>query len=336
MARENLFWGEHTVKRTRAVLSCLLVLATVVATPRASAAACQYTVQDLPVPVHGQNAQTTGSSTDSSRIVGFHQNPVRKYGLLWVNGTLTELPSVSLTDVIPAAVNNVDVVVGRQEYRPDDATVETKAFRYENGGYTIPQTEPGEQSSALGVNDAGDVVGIVWQGWAPYGTVVVWPRTGPRKVFGDGYPRGIDDQRRIVVTAPKWPGDTGWVIDTDTGARTELPGAQAPMVFKNGRVLNFERLGERDNQITEWDLTGARVGAHAGGLIPYGRNNSGTVFGTDRANRPTLWHPSGRTAVVADQLPKSDFYAEITAAETLIGTYVTPDRQHHPALWVCG
>jgi hypothetical protein len=62
------------------------------------------------------------------------------------------------------------------------------------------------------------------------------------------------------------------------------------------RVLNFERLGERANQIAECDLTGARVGAHARGLTPYGRNSSGTVF----------------------------------------GTYGRADRQHHPALWVCG
>ncbi|GLY47504.1 hypothetical protein [Lentzea sp. NBRC 102530] len=320
-------------------LLAALVAASAFAAPQAVAAACQYTIQDLPLPpVLPMRAETTGSSTNNSRIVGVRTDSMNKLGLLWVNSTLREMPQVPLVDVIPAAVNNVSVVAGSQESRPDGGSVVSRAFRYEAGVYTILQTEPGEQSSALGINDAGDVVGLVRTSSTE--AVAVWPRTGTRKLFGAGYPRGIDAQRRVAVSAPG-PGQSGWVLDTDTGTRTELPGSRAPMVFDNGRVLAFEGgpLNDPDLPygIGEWDLTGVKVAKHLGGLAPYGRNGSGTVFGRYTTSAPSLWRPSGRTDVVAEHLPQHGYYSDITDAATLIGTYENADRQMRPArwLWVC-
>ncbi|RDI24573.1 hypothetical protein [Lentzea flaviverrucosa] len=327
--------------RVFAGLMTVLAVASATVAPQAVAAACQYTVQDLPLPAVAFQAEMTGSSTNNSRIVGVRGETGSKYGLLWVNNVLREMPGVSQTDVIPAAVNNVSVVAGRQEHRPAGSdSVTFKAFRYEAGVYTMLETEPGEQSWALGINDAGDVVGLVAPQFTySYATVVMWPRSGPRKTFGVGYPRGIDAQRRIVMLADSSSisRESGWVVDTDTGAKVELPGAQSPLVFDNGRVLNFERLNDRESQITEWDLTGTKVAAHAGGVRPFGRNGSGTVFGTDRSLAPTLWRPSGRTVVQAPFLPMWDHYGEITDAATLIGTYTNADRHLRPArwLWVC-
>ncbi|MCP2242110.1 hypothetical protein [Lentzea aerocolonigenes] len=326
-------------RRVFAGLFSVAVVMSVIAAPQAVAAECQYNRQDLPLPAGATYVHTEGSSTNNSRIVGSYTDVNANRALLWVNSTLRVLPPAVYPafDVFPEAVNNTSVVVGRQETRRPAGAL-SKAFRFENGAYEFLETGADEHSSAFGVNDAGDVVGTVWTDAAPsVRTVVVWPRNGTRKSFGVGQAVGINAQRKIVMI-----GDgSGWVVDTDTGARIELPGARHPVVFDNDRVLNYEYLPEEARgQITEWDLAGVRVGAHRGGYQPYGRNGSGTVFGTlepSLGGTPTLWRTTSRSPVVADRLPSDYFYAEITDAATLIGTYRDADNSTHPArwLWVC-
>jgi hypothetical protein len=325
------------MKRTASVLAAL-VLASTAAAPQAVAAECRYNRKDLPVPAGAGSPQTVGSSTDNSRIVGSYWDVNLGRAVLWVNSTLRVLPppAAPALDVFPKAVNNTSVVVGRQEIRRPQGAL-SKAFRYENGAYELLQTAPDEHSSAAGVNDAGDVVGTVWTDAAPdVRTVVMWPRNGERRSYGAGHAVGITAQRKIVMTA----GLDAWVVDAGTGARIGLPGARHPMVLDNDRVLHYEYLDDGTDQITERDLDGNRVGAYRGGYQPFGRNGSGTVFGALQpllGGTPALWRKDSRSPVVADKLPSHHFYAEITDAATLIGTYRDADDSTHPArwLWVC-
>ncbi|WP_394618441.1 hypothetical protein JNUCC0626_04890 [Lentzea sp. JNUCC 0626] len=320
---------------TAGVLSAL-VLGSAVVTPQAAAAACQYVRQDLPLPAGGSYPHTTGSSTNNSRVVGaYWQNGSR--GAVWTNSVLRVMaaPANSADQVEPAAVNNTGVVAGvHQTYRGANPPL-YKAFRYENNTYTFLAVEAGEQSRAVAINDAGDVLGMVWQEATPnVRTVVMWPRNGLRKDFGPGLAIGIDAQRRIVkVEDPASTAITGWVVNGDTGARLKLEGARTPMVFDNDRVLHYESTAT-GTQIVELDLTGARVATYEGGVNVYGRNGSGTVFGTFGITQPSLWRKTGRSEVVADKLPDPTYYADVTDAATLIGTYRDADDSSHPARWV--
>lgn len=315
----------------------VLMTASVVAAPQtAAAAACRYVVQDLPVPAGTIYARTTGSSTNNSRIVGTFGLEENERGVLWVDGALQVMtpPDSSMTTVVPWAVNNTGVVAGRHEISLGSEGTRYRAFRYENGAYEFLQTEPGEQSSAWGINDAGDVVGQVWTESDPNArTVVMWPRGEARRSYGEGMAVGVNAQRKIVMTTT-W---SAWVVDADTGAKTELPGGRQPIVFDNDRVLHYERVRVGVYRIAEWDLNGVRVGAYASGREPLGKDVSGTMFGGfGPTDVPSLWRQGGRTDVVADRLPDTDFYGDITDDATLIGSYRI-DNTAYPArwLWVC-
>ncbi|WP_394618444.1 hypothetical protein JNUCC0626_04905 [Lentzea sp. JNUCC 0626] len=310
-----------------------LALASAVVPPQAAAAACQYVRQDLPLPAGVTTAVTKGSSTNNSRIVGeYWQNAGR--GAIWTNSALRVMapPASTFDSVRPNSVNNTGVVGGTQEiFRGGKYT--HRAFRYENSAYQLLAVEPGEQSAGYAINDGGDVLGIVWQEATPADrTVVMWPRTGPRKSFGLGEAVGIDAQRRILMSAPS-PGQAGWIVDGNTGLKTTLPGARTPMVLDNDRVLHFE-FGPANTRIVELNLAGTRLATYEGGVNLFGRNNSGTVFGTYGIPQPSLWRPSGRSDAVLDKTFDSRYYADVTDAATLIGTYREADDTTRPARWV--
>ncbi|WP_394618445.1 hypothetical protein JNUCC0626_04910 [Lentzea sp. JNUCC 0626] len=320
------------LRRALAGIVSLVAVVSVFAAPQASAAQCAYQRVDLPMPAGFPNGVINGSSTDNSRIVAAYHNGTAMRGLLWVNSTLRVLPPGASPShaVVPKAVNNTSVVVGVQE-----ASGSSQAFRYENSTYTFLQTTPNENSSALFVNDAGDVVGEVWA--KPDDgrrTVVLWPRNGARKSFGEGEVDGFNAQRKILVFDRGQ--EQSLIIDGDTGARTAI-GGREPQVLDNDRVLNHDYVEGTGEQISEWGLDGVKVGSHLGGFWAHGRNNSGTVLGDSTGQVPSLWRPSGRTEVVADKVPSMFYYSDVTDAATLIGTHYSGDNSLVPArwLWVC-
>lgn len=317
------------------VLGVLVVMSAVVVPSAATAAVCVHDRQDLPLPEGVKSAHTEGSSSDDNWIVGAYSTEGAGRALVWENGALREMvpPAYPWHDVYPEAINNSGVVVGRMDVRRSGGAL-SKAFRYENGVYQTLLTVPGEMATAYGVNDAGDVVGTTWTAAAPsVRRVTMWPRSGGRSSFGEGFPVGIDSQRKIAFTTP----GTGWIVDGDTGARIELPGARFPMVLDNDRVLHHDYDGQ--NWISERDLDGVLIDQHRGGYEPYGRNSSGTVFGELAPNVggvPSLWTTNSRSPVVADKLPDSLYHADITDDGNLIGTYQADDGAYRPARWTPG
>ncbi|GLY47503.1 hypothetical protein Lesp01_11590 [Lentzea sp. NBRC 102530] len=318
----------------------VLTAVSVVAAPQASAAGCVYNRVDLPLPAGVTSAHTEGSSANNSRIVGAYRDPNVTKAALWVNSTLRVLPpAVSpFYDVFPEDVNNTSVVVGSQEWRASDRTA-TQAFRFENNAYQFLYTALDENSRGQYVNEAGDVVGTVWKRANPTErTVVMWPREGGRRSFGLGQASGLSGRKIVKYDEAN---SKSLIVDADTGATVELPGGRPPAVVDGGRVLTYRWVDQVvGGEIAEWDLNGVEVAIHRGGYQPYGRNNSGTVFGVLEpmlGSTPSLWRPSGRTAVVADKLPIAHYYGDVTDAATLIGTYNGEADQLRPArwLWVC-
>ncbi|RDI24577.1 hypothetical protein [Lentzea flaviverrucosa] len=325
------------MKRTRAVLPCLVVLATLVATPQASAATCTYVKQDLPVPAGVSNVYLNGGSSNNSRIAGHVQDGEFTRGAYWVNSTLRQLPqpSTGADNVFTIDVNNSSVVVGfEQELGSQPSTL--RAFRFENGAYEYLETDQGKNSLAQAVNNAGDVAGTQQDGG-----VYLWPRNGARKLIAadGGSVIGITDGGKIVAR-----GSSGVLVhDTNGGPTVQIPGGGAgTATFDNDRVFLTERLASGEREIAEYDLNGTKIVSHPGAQRAFGRNGSGTLWGTyitpgTNTQVHGLWRPAGRTDVVADPMPLISTYSDITDAATLIGTYRTTGDVVRPArwLWVC-
>ncbi|WP_394618440.1 hypothetical protein JNUCC0626_04885 [Lentzea sp. JNUCC 0626] len=329
------------MKRTSVAAGVLgaLVLASTVASPQAVAAACQYNRQDLPLPAGVGHTMTNGSSTNNSRIAGQVDKGGTLRGVYWVNSTLRELPAPSdmWSHTVPQAVNNTSVVAGYEQSGRGGPGTRVRAFRFENGAYQYLETDPGSSSKAVAINDAGDVLGIMWSGTSEtFGDTYLWPRTGPRRLVSSSRPIGITNQGKVVVHG----GGSTRVLSLDGSPAVEIPGMAPFVVLDNDRILRREPL-ETSNDITEWDLGGTLVATHQNAWKPFGRNGSGTMFGVyddvQGNNRPALWRKTGRTDVVADFLPIDTAYSDVTDAATLIGTYIGTDNIARPArwLWVC-
>jgi len=320
------------MKRRQAISGLLgvLVLASAVGAPQATAQDCRWIAHDLPVPSGATSARTVSSSGDNSLILGsVWQNGSR--GVVWWNGQLWPMdpPQDSSTSVVPKDINNSSLIVGLQEFHGGDR----RAFRFQYGKYDLLPAEPNEQSQAIGVNDAGDIVGEVWLKTSPtVRTVVVWPANEPRRSIGEGAAVGVSSDRKLVMTTGAGSASTGWVIDIATGVKTELPGARTPMVLDNDRVLHFA-FGATNTEIVEWNLGGQRVATHEGGIEPYGRTSDGTVFGTTGPGNTTLWQWGGRHNVDSEKLPKPQYYGDVTDGGALIGTYEDAQQTSHPARW---
>ncbi|MGW6441863.1 hypothetical protein [Lentzea sp. NPDC055074] len=328
------------MKRTRALLSCLLVVASGLATPQTAAAAvCQYERRDLPVPAESGSVVTLGGSADDSRVVGLVDKQGYGRGALWVNGALSELPPPAspVDHIIPQSVNNSGVVVGFEQRDNGLDGVEYRAFRYENGAYTFL---PGPRSKAISVNAAGDVLVAMWERGdsSDSASVVLWQADGTTtRSLGRGKAIGVNDQRKVVIQGI-W--ETS-LIDATTGTTRTIPGQPAHVRLDGDRVFLGEVGPDWKSTITEWTLRGVKVATYPGGTVPFGRNSHGIFFGTYRPNSsstemPSVWSGAERTEVAADQLPFSTAYGDVMDDGTLIGTYGGADSNGRPALWVCG
>ncbi len=307
-----------------AALFGAMTIASTVAVPQAAADACRWIAHDLPVPGGTDLAETRGSSPNNQYIVGYAVANAISLGVVWKDGVLTEMASTGSAQIAvePKDVNDSGVVVGRKEFWTEHRH---EAFRYQSGTYTALHTEPNENSQAIGINNAGDVVGEVWLTDQP-GTrqVVMWPSSGPRRSYLKGTAIGISDDREIVLVA----NSTAWVVEADSAARTELPGSRRPVVLDNDRVLSDSVDG-----IAEWSLDGQRVATWAGGSWPFGKTSSGTVFGSTGSNNASLWQWGTRYDLDSEQLPVRGYYGDATDGGALIGTYFGSDGLVHPARW---
>ena len=328
------------MKHRRVFVALFCVLSSAAAAPQAAAAEpCQWKVHDLYWP--DSRSETRGSSPDDHLIVGATWPGGHERGLVWDNGvwSLMAAPANVTDSITPNSVNNSGVVVGRHRACSNrDGEFHHRAFRYQNGVYQYLDTAAEEESQAIGINEAGDIIGQVWRVSAPgVRWVALWPRDNqPRRLYLKASAIGITDDRKLVVTQdPEGSNPKVWAIDSNTGAWTAFPGARTPVVLDDDRVLTYNSTLDGP-QIQEWTLDGRQVGAYAKGWVGHGRNSAGTVFGwSATSSRMSLWQGRTRTDVVADKRHYGSIYADITDDGRLIGTYRDAQNVDHAALWYC-
>ncbi|MFS8097096.1 hypothetical protein LFM09_08125 [Lentzea alba] len=319
-------------RRVFAGVSGVLLAASIVAAPQASAAACSWVANDLPLPAGVTHGQTTGSSGDNRFIVGsYFQNGTR--GVLWDHGALRTmtLPSNSADDITPRDVNNSGVVVGAYWYSWG-ADSRYRPFRYSNGTYEFLYSDVNEDAIARGVNENGDVIGEVWLRSAPQTRwVAMWPAGQPRRLYLKGQAIGISNDRKLVVVT----NTTAWLIDGHNGKWTEIPGGRTPMVFDNERVLHMAWGGENGAayRIVERDVNGVLTAEYNAGLEPFGRTSGGTLFGSTGPNGTSLWQNGWRTDVDSEKDPHPSYYGDATDGGALIATYRDAQGNTYPARW---
>jgi uncharacterized membrane protein len=313
----------------------LALVSAVAAQPAAAADSCQYAVQDLPVPSGTKWALIMASSDDNNLILGSVHLEDGLRGVVWRDGELTPMdpPPAATGHVAVEDINNSGVVVGGLEIIGADGERTSRAFRHRDGQYELLPAEPGEGSTATEVNDAGDVVGEVWQGsvWR----TAVWPVDGPRITLDGVEPIGISSDRKIVVKKRNsWP-VTGSIIDLTSGAATPLPEVLPQLVVDNDRILHPGTGGV----LVELDLDGRRVATYEDGSGVFGKNATGTIFGrayTRTGVRQTIvWQHGVRQRVEAEKQPDGLYYGDVTDDGVLIGTYEDAEWVSHPARWFC-
>jgi probable HAF family extracellular repeat protein len=123
-------------------------------------------IHELP-PLSGDTSSWATGINDRQQVIGLSGDCVSpnfnryglvpQHGVIWQNGTVTNLGSLGGTGVFPSAINARGQVVG-QGTLSDGITVHT--FLWQKGVMTDLGVLPGDSGSfAFGLNDRGDVVG---------------------------------------------------------------------------------------------------------------------------------------------------------------------------------
>jgi uncharacterized membrane protein len=317
------------------VLAAALVISTVPA-PQAVAADCVYTAKELPVPDGTFAIHPSGTSPDNHLIIGFAHPSAgsdwKRRDLVWQDGELSQMadPPVETPDTIVTAndINNSGTIAATvHELRYD-----SHAVRYENGSYEFLHTEENERSWAKGINENGDIIGEIAPKDQERGPrrVALWPKDGPRRLYGEGYAVDLSDDRELVM----YTGEARWVID-ENGSWTQISeGGGYPTVFDDDRILDHQ-WGDDGPEVREWTLTGEHVATYPGGALPYGRNSSGKVLLRNNDTSLVLWQGDSSTPVRADESLSNSLFVDITDDDVLIGTRRGPDGYARPALWSC-
>ncbi|MFS8097094.1 hypothetical protein LFM09_08115 [Lentzea alba] len=329
------------MKHRRVFVALICLLSSAVAAPRAAAADdCLWKIFELAWP--DKRSEVRGSSPDNRLIVGTVTFPESNgHGVIWTDGILSWMRSIpgegATSTVTPHGVNNSGVVVGDHRHYLGDEVYQSRAFRYQNGAYENLYTAPGESSTAIGINEAGDIIGEVWKTGYPsiHPWIALWPRDNhPRRLYLNGKAVGITDDRKLVVEQDVWSSNRKvWSIDGNTGTWTALPGSNGRPVLDDNRLFTAS---SANNSIHEWTLDGRQVGTYEKGWAGHGRNSSGTVYGWTN-NGASLWQGGARTRteVVADQVHYGTMYGDITDDGRLIGTYRDAQQVNHAAIWFC-
>jgi hypothetical protein len=306
-----------------AVVAVTTGLGPVVGTSAATAAVqCQYIAQDLPLPSGASIAEAVASTNDNTRILGEMQTDEGPRGVIWQNGAAQPMAAPTRdVFVLPADINSSGVVVGAEQGLFGNQV----AFRYVNGQYELLFTGPNEDSMARGINDNGDIVGLVYNRSSHARSAVVWPAgQAGYQVIGSGDAIAVSENRKVLTA-------DGLLFTIADGSRVRL-NAREPFVLDNERIF-----GWGFTSIPEWDLNGRVVRYYDRGVEPLGVNNHGALFGGFGIGSwvAGVWRDGVWTAVQSDKKPMTHPFGDITDDDVLIGNYRDGNNNDHAARWFC-
>jgi len=192
-------------RRTRRILSILLLACSVTLLLPAFAVA-QGPLPGITITDLGNlgGDSVAYAINNEGQVVGYSYTAAfQPHAFLWQNGTMTDLGTlVGGTQSVADDINNEGQVVGYSE----TAAGEQHAFLWQNGSMTDLGTLGGSSSSARGINDQGQVVGV--SSTATNGHAFLWQNgsmtdlgtlgeDGNQAYYYSGA-HGINDQGQVV------------------------------------------------------------------------------------------------------------------------------------------
>lgn len=295
----------------RALLIAALVASAVFASGSASAAACTWASEDLPLPADTRFSVITGAAHDGSYVLGVGVSGWQDVALLWHNGSVESVPLEP--GRFPNDVNAAGTVLINSS--------EGRAFR---GGTELNPLPGHNYAWAAAISSAGAAVG------RSGGPMVIWPAGSsvPSMLSGtdDGAGwtvAGIDEQGRVA----------GWrfglaeeatqsYVWDENGVRTllrPLPGHTETVVraIRNSRIVGYSTGAGAVG--VEWDLQGNVVRTLTGSVDGRDVTPSGDVLGiTPDGEMPgpaKVWRANGEV----EQPPVTAVYEKFADDGSLYG-----------------
>lgn len=216
---------------------------------------------------------------NAGQLVGYLSDSNGSTSLMWHDGALTSLGSWRAL-----AINNNGQVVGETR----DAAGLAHAVQSSPSGFA-PLTTGTEQSSALDINDRGQIVGFVQSNFATPEQAAVWDG-GNVTFLGQGYAFGINNAGQTVGISSSTSGSRAALWDR--GGLVLLGGlfAEARGINDLGQIVGGEaghaHLWDGANSVDLGALSG--LFSHAEAI-----NNSGQVVGAyqaDTFSHAALWN----------------------------------------------
>jgi probable HAF family extracellular repeat protein len=278
-----------------------------------------YTITDLGSLSNTQFANAT-SINDPGQIVGKSAN----HAFLWENGVMSDLGTLGGNLSAANAINDGGQVVGEST----TASGEMHGFLWEHGAMK-DLGNPGETSSAYGINNRGEIVGASF-GKNVRGGAVLW-KNGGRQSLGDLGPSGsgstamaINDQGEIAGVSSGFASNSGGVVRAviwhrgviqDIGT---LGGRHSTAYALNTRreVVGWAGIGDQSTNAFLWQDGMMRdLGTLPGSLIKPGSgslaiavNGRGQVVGSSLdstgESRAVIWE-NGKITDLNDLVPRT-------------------------------